>query len=225
MDVKKEEIQDDEEDVKRQDHNLLCEGCLGEQAFWFFDDQKCDVLELYRSSSGFSWMITRKGVKVGQPIYQKHGSNLNTAYGQADAWEKIKKMDPELLFINNPSRQSARNSFFVVLKGSYGNVSAKRSSLWQVLNNLILHSFLTRRWHKVLNSHLCWERVDIQHFCNCPDKIKDLKVYHFYDEYSHDVAWFEYLKVFFMHESRWNDPNWKYLPSRFIASLMKGFPE
>ena len=34
LDEAKEEIKD-EVDLKREDHNLLCEGCLGEQAFWF----------------------------------------------------------------------------------------------------------------------------------------------------------------------------------------------
>ena len=42
LDKAKEEIKG-EGDLKREDHNLLCEGCLGEQAFWFYDDQKCDV--------------------------------------------------------------------------------------------------------------------------------------------------------------------------------------
>ena len=101
LDEKKERNKEDDEELKREDHNLMCEGCLGEQAFWFYDDQKCDVLELFGSSSGFSWMMARKGTKVGQPIDHKHGSNLNTAYGQAEAWKKIKRMDPELIFINN----------------------------------------------------------------------------------------------------------------------------
>ena len=95
LDEAKEEIKDEAE-LKREDHNLLCEGCLGEQAFWFHDDQKCDVLELFGSSSGYSWMMARKGVQVGQPIDRKHGSNLNTAYGPAEAWEKNLKMDPLL---------------------------------------------------------------------------------------------------------------------------------
>ena len=43
-------------------------------------------------------MMARKGVKVGQPIDHKHGSKLNTAYGQAEAWKKIMKMDPEIIF-------------------------------------------------------------------------------------------------------------------------------
>ena len=37
LDEKKKEIKEDDDDVKREDHNLLCEGCLGEQAFWFYD--------------------------------------------------------------------------------------------------------------------------------------------------------------------------------------------
>ena len=31
--------------------------------------------------------------------------------------------------------------------------------------------------------------------------------------------------MYFKHESLWNDPDWKYLPARFIAALMQGFPE
>ena len=63
---------------------MLCVGCLGEQALCFYNDQECDVLELFGSSPGFSWMMARKGVKVGQPIDHKHGSNLNTANGQVE---------------------------------------------------------------------------------------------------------------------------------------------
>ena len=53
LDEMKEEVKADEDDVKREDHNLLCEGCFGEQASRFYDDQMCDVLELSGSSSGF----------------------------------------------------------------------------------------------------------------------------------------------------------------------------
>ena len=54
LDERKEEKKEDEDDVKREDHNLLCEGCFGEQAPRFYDDQMCDVVELFGSSSGFS---------------------------------------------------------------------------------------------------------------------------------------------------------------------------
>ena len=53
LDEAKEEIKD-EGVLKREDHNLFCEGCLGEQAFRFYDDQKCAVLELFGSSSALS---------------------------------------------------------------------------------------------------------------------------------------------------------------------------
>jgi len=48
-------------------------------------------------------------------------------------------------------------------------------------------------------------------------------VYHSYDDYYHDISWFDYLtkKKFFKHEACWKDPHWKYLPARFIAGLMK----
>ena len=228
LDEAKEEIKD-EGDLKREDHNLLCEGCLGEQAFWFYDDQKCDVLELFGSSSGYSWMMARKGVKVGQPIDHKHGSNLNTAYGQAEAWRKIMKMDPEIIFINNPSPQSARK---MVFRFCFDVITwqCKRNKKFIVTcpEGSYFSLFLDqKRWHKILSKHLCWERVDLQHFCNCEDEIRDMIVYHSYDDYQDDISWFEFLtkKKFFSHEACWKDPHWKALPARFLAGLIRATPE
>ena len=228
LDEAKEEIKD-EGDLKREDHNLLCEGCLGEQAFWFYDDQKCDVLELFGSSSGYSWMMARKGVKVGQPIDHKHGSNLNTAYGQAEAWKKIMKMDPEIIFINNPSPQSARK---MVFRFCFDVITwqCKRNKKFIVTcpEGSYFSLFLDqKRWHKILSKHLCWERVDLQHFCNSEDEIRDMIVYHSYDDYQHDISWFENLtkKKFFSHEVCWKDPHWKALPARFLAGLIRATPE
>ena len=228
LDEAKEEIKD-EGDLKREDHNLLCEGCLGEQAFWFYDDQKCDVLELFGSSSGYSWMMARKGVKVGQPIDHKHGSNLNAAYGQAEAWKKIMKMDPEIIFINNPSPQSARK---MVFRFCFDVITwqCKRNKKFIVTcpEGSYFSLFLDqKRWHKILSKHLCWERVDLQHFCNCEDEIRDMIVYHSYDDYQDDISWFEFLtkKKFFSHEVCWNDPHWKALPARFLAGLIRATPE
>ena len=228
LDETKEEIKD-EGDLKREDHNLLCEGCLGEQAFWFYNDQKCDVLELFGSSSGYSWMMARKGVKVGQPIDHKHGSNLNTAYGQAEAWKKIMKMDPEIIFINNPSPQSARK---MVFRFCFDVITwqCKRNKKFIVTcpEGSYFSLFLDqKRWHKILSKHLCWERVDLQHFCNCEDEIRDMIVYHSYDDYQDDISWFEFLtkKKFFSHEACWKDPHWKALPARFLAGLIRATPE
>ena len=228
LDETKEEIKD-EGDLKREDHNLLCEGCLGEQAFWFYDDQKCDVLELFGSSSGYSWMMARKGVKVGQPIDHKHGSNLNTAYGQAEAWKKIMKMDPEIIYINNPSPQSARK---MVFRFCFDVITwqCKRNKKFIVTSpeGSYFSLFLDqKRWHKILSKHLCWERVDLQHFCNCEDEIRHMIVYHSYDDYQDDISWFEFLtkKKFFSHEACWKDPHWKALPARFLAGLIRATPE
>ena len=228
LDETKEEIKD-EGDLKREDHNLLCEGCLGEQAFWFYDDQKCDVLELFGSSSGYSWMMARKGVKVGQPIDHKHGSNLNTAYGQAEAWKKIMKMDPEIIFINNPSPQSARK---MVFRFCFDVITwqCKRNKKFIVTcpEGSYFSLFLDqKRWHKILSKHLCWVRVDLQHFCKCEDEIRDMIVYHSYDDYQDDISWFEFLtkKKFFSHEVCWKDPHWKALPARFLAGLIRATPE
>ena len=84
-----------------------------------------------------------------------------------------------------------------------------------------------KRWRKILSKHLCWERVDLQHFCNCEDEIRNMTVYHSYDDYQQDISWFEYLtkKMFFSHEVCWKDPHWKYLPARFLAGLMRATPE
>ena len=228
LDETKEEIKD-EGDLKREDHNLLCEGCLGEEAFWFYDDQKCDVLELFGSSSGYSWMMARKGVKVGQPIDHKHGSNLNTAYGQAEAWKKIMKMDPEIIYINNPSPQSARK---MVFRFCFDVITwqCKRNKKFIVTcpEGSYFSLFLDqKRWHKILSKHLCWERVDLQHFCKCEDEIRDMIVYHSYDDYQDDISWFEFLKKkkFFSHEACWKDPHWKALPARFLAGLIRATPE
>ena len=83
------------------------------------------------------------------------------------------------------------------------------------------------RWHKILSKHLCWERVDLQHFCNCKDEIRNMIVYHSCDDYQQDTSWFEYLtkKMFFSHEVCWKDPHWKSLPARFLAGLMRATPE
>ena len=228
LDETKEEIKD-EGDLKREDHNLLCEGCLGEQAFWFYVDQKCDVLELFGSSSGYSWMMARKGVKVGQPIDHKHGSNLNTAYGQAEAWKKIMKMDPEIIYINNPSPQSARK---MVFRFCFDVITwqCKRNKKFIVTcpEGSYFSLFLDqKRWHKILSKHLCWECVDLQHFCKCEDEIRDMIVYHSYDDYQDDISWFEFLtkKKFFSHEACWKDPHWKALPARFLAGLIRATPE
>ena len=56
---------------------------------------------------------------------------------------------------------------------------------------ILLSRFLDQKsWHKVLSKHLCWERVDLQHFCNCEDKIRSMMVYHSYDDYYQDISWF-----------------------------------
>ena len=72
-----------------------------------------------------------------------------------------------------------------------------------------------KRWHKILSKHLCWERVDLQHFCNCEDEIRNMIVYHSSDDYHQDISWFEYLtkKMFFSHEVCWKDPHCEYLPA------------
>ena len=78
--------------------------------------------------------------------------------------------------------------------------------------------------------HLCWEVGNVlifNIFCNCADEIRSMIAYHSYDDYYHDISWFEKLtkKMFFKHEACWKDPHWKYLPARFVAALMRATPE
>ena len=140
----------------------------GEQAFWSYNDQKPDVLELFGSSSGFSWMMARKGVKVGQPIDHKHGSNFNAAFGQSLAWKTIKKMIPEpILSTLHLLSQQGRWFPVFILKSSYGSVKGKKKFVVTCPEQFYFAQFLDqKRWHKVLNSHLWWKRMDIQHPCN-----------------------------------------------------------
>ena len=143
--------------------------------------------------------------------------------------EKDKKMDPELIFINNPSPQSARKMIFrFCLEVIIWQCKRKKKFIVTCPEQSYFAQYLDKkRWHKVLNTNLCGERVGLQHFCNCHGKIRSMEVDHSYDEDAHDESWSENLrkKIYFKHEAMWNDPDWKYLPARFIAALMQGFPE
>lgn len=140
----------------------------------------CDVLDFCGSSSGFIWMMARKGAKVGQPIDHKHGSHVNTAYGPAEAWEKIKS--------------SVSQKIVFVLNCSYGSLTAKRRFLWHVLTVVL---FCTLSWPEGEGAR-SWI-----HMCV-------------------GGAWISNTFGSVLKRFR----AWRYIsPSRFIAALMKGFPE
>ena len=135
------------------------------------------------------------------------------------------KMDPEVISINNPSPQSARK---MILRFCLEVITwqCKRNKKYIVTcpEGSYFSQFLyQKKWHRTLSQHLCWERVDLQHFCNCEDKIRNMIVYRAYDEYYHDVPLFGRFvkKKFFQHEACWKDPHWKYLPARFVAGLIR----
>ena len=139
------------------------------------------------------------------------------------------KMDPEIVFINNPSPQSARKMIFrFCLDVIIWQCKRNKKFIVTCPEGSYFSRFLDQKsWRKVLSKHLCRERVDLQHFCNCEDKIRSMRVYHSYDDYYQDISWFEFLmkKKFFKHEACWKDPHWKYLPARFIAGLMRATPK
>ena len=63
-----------------------------------------------------------------------------------------------------------------------------------MFRRILLFTILDQKsWRKVFSKHSCRERVDLQHFCNCEDKIRSMRVYHSYDDYYQDISWFEFL--------------------------------
>ena len=171
LDEAKEEIKDEGE-LKREDHNLLCEGCLGEQAFWFYD-----ISCLAAAPAIVGWWHGKESRLDSQLMTNMDLYNLNTAYGQAEAWKKIVKMDPETIFINNPSSHSARKMIFrfcldvIIWQCKKQEIHCDMS--WRTLH---LTMFRPEEMPKVLSKHLRWERVDLQHFCNCEDEIRSMLV-------------------------------------------------
>ena len=79
------------------------EAYFGEQAHWFCQTGKCDIVELFDSNTGPSWFMSRMDMKVVEPIDHKHGWSFNS---------KIKQLDPEYVLITNPSPNSWKYSVY-----------------------------------------------------------------------------------------------------------------
>ena len=85
---------------------------FGEQTHWFCQTGKCDVVELFCSNTGLSWMMSRMNMKVGEPIGHKHGWSFNSKTKLYQVWNQLEKLDPEYVFITNPSPNTWRHSTY-----------------------------------------------------------------------------------------------------------------
>ena len=68
----------EDEDDYEPDIAEYAEAYLGEQAHWFCQTGKCDVVELFSSNTGLSWHMARLNMKVGEPVDHKHGWSFNS---------------------------------------------------------------------------------------------------------------------------------------------------
>ena len=78
------------------------EAYFGEQKHWFCQTGKCDVVELFSSNTGLSWMMSRMNMRVGEPIYHKHGWSFNRKTKLYQVWNQLEKLDPQYVLITNP---------------------------------------------------------------------------------------------------------------------------
>ena len=105
------------EDDYEPDIAEYAEAYLGEQAHWFCQTGKCDVVELFSSNTGLSWHMSRLNRKVGEPIDHKHGWSFNSKTKQYQVWKQLEKFDPEYVLITkftNPSPNSWKYSFQIL---------------------------------------------------------------------------------------------------------------
>ena len=88
------------------------EAYFGEQTHWFCQTGKCDVVELFSSNTGLSWMMLRMNMKVGEPIDYKHGWSFNSKTKLYQVWNQLGRLDPEYVLITNPSPNAWRHSTY-----------------------------------------------------------------------------------------------------------------
>ena len=87
-------------DSVHQKYEDVCHKCLGEQAHWFCETGKCDVVELFSSNTGLSWHMSRMNMKVGEQIHHKHGWSSNDGKTKRhQVWNPLEQLDPEYVLI------------------------------------------------------------------------------------------------------------------------------
>ena len=168
------------------------EAYFGEQKHWFCQTGKCDVVELFSSNAGLSWMMSRMNMRVGEPINHKHGWSFNRKTKLYQVWNQLEKLDPEYVLITNPSPNSCRHSMYkFCLEVMKWQISRGKGFLVIMPPDAGFAQFLRRYKldsrkrdtlkRDTLKLHLGCHYFDMTKFWRCDPKISDLFVYYDYD--------------------------------------------
>ena len=217
----------EDEDDYEPDIAEYAEAYLGEQAHWFCQTGKCDVVELFSSNTGLSWHMARLNMKVGEPIDHKHGWSFNSKKKQNQVWKQLEKLDPEYVLITNPSPNSWKYSVFkFCLDVMKWQADRGKGFLVIAPPDSGFAQFLA--WKKFqkdrIKYHIGCFNLDMTNYCRCDPSIKNLRVYYNHDE---DFDMLEPQHAFNREGKLWNDPQWKVLPSHlcsFIAQFTQLVP-
>ena len=172
------------------------EACYGEQKHWFCQTGKCDVVELFSSNTGLSWMMSRLNMKVGEPIDHKHGGSFNSKTKLYHVWNQLEKLDPEYVLITNPAPNSWRYSTYqFCLEVMKWQISRGKGFLVIMPPDAGFAQFLKRyksdsRKKDTLKLHLGRHRFDMTKFYNCDPKNSELFVYYNFDN-NYDDTWLD----------------------------------
>ena len=217
----------EDEDDYEPDIAEYAEAYLGEQAHWFCQTDKCDVVELFSSNTGLSWHMARLNMKVGEPVDHKHGWSFNSKKKQNQVWKQLEKLDPEYVLITNPSPNSWKYSVFkFCLDVMKWQVDRGKGFLVIAPPDSGFAQFLTWKKHQKdrIKYHIGCFNLDMTNYCRCDPSIKNLHVFYNHDE---DFDMLEPQHAFSREGKLWNDPQWKVLPSHlcsFIAQFTQLVP-
>ena len=198
-----------DEDDYEPDIAEYAEAYLGEQAHWFCQTGKCDVVELFSSNTGLSWHMARLNMKVGEPVDHKHGWSFNSKKKQNQVWKQLEKLDPEYVLITNPSPNSWKYSVFkFCLDVMKWQVDRGKGFLVIAPPDSGFAQFLA--WKKLqkdrIKYHIGCFNLDMTNYCRCDPSIKNLCVYYNHDE---DFDMLEPQHAFSREGKLWNDPQWE----------------
>ena len=214
----------EDEDDYEPDIAEYAEAYLGEQAHWFCQTGKCDVVELFSSNTGLSWHMARLNMKVGEPVDHKHGWSFNSKKKQNQVWKQLEKLDPEYVLITNPSPNSWKYSVFkFCLDVMKWQVDRGKGFLVIAPPDSGFAQFLAwKRFQKDrIKYHIGCFNLDMTNYCRCDPSIKNLRVYYNHDE---DFDMLEPQHAFSREGKLWNDPQWKVLPS-YLCSFIAQFTQ
>ena len=156
------------------------EAYFGEQTHWFCQTCKCDVVELFSSNTGLSWMMSRMNMKVGEPIDHKHGWSFSSKTNLYQVWNQLKKLDPEYVLITNPSPNAWRHSTNkFCLEVMKWQISRGEGFLVIMPPDAGFAHFLKRykldsRREDTLKLHLACHYFDMNKYCRCDPNISTL---------------------------------------------------